>query len=124
MDEWGNYPLERQKLFDLIESTGAEGVVLLTGNVHFSEVSKLETIFYPIFDFTASGLDHVNEKYANAPNKYRVSGPCVVDNFGLVEIDWDTKLAPQVTFKAIGLDGSTAFDHQINLDELHMANEK
>jgi alkaline phosphatase D len=124
MDEWGNYPLERQKLFDLIKTTGAESVILLTGNVHFSEVSKLETDFYPIFEFTASGLDHVNEKYANAPNKYRVTGPCVMDNFGLVEIDWDTKLTPQVTFKAVGLDGSTVFNHQINLDELHMASEK
>jgi alkaline phosphatase D len=40
MDEWGNYPHERRRLFDLIESTGANGVVLLSGNVHYSEVSQ------------------------------------------------------------------------------------
>jgi len=116
MDEWGNYPLERKRLFDLIKFTGAEGVVLLTGNVHFSEVSKLETDFYPLYDFTASGLDHVNEKYANAPNKYRVSGPCVVDNFGLVEINWDANPGPQVTFKAVGLDGKVVFEYKILIE--------
>ena len=29
MDEWGNFPLERQRLFDLIKKTNAKGVVLL-----------------------------------------------------------------------------------------------
>ena len=42
MDEWGNYPLERRRLFDLIESAGAQGVILLSGNVHFSEISHID----------------------------------------------------------------------------------
>ena len=71
MDEWGNFPLERQRLFDLIKKTQANGVVLLSGNVHFAEISKLED--GSLFELTSSGMTHVNETYANAVNKYRVS---------------------------------------------------
>lgn len=30
MQEWGNFPLERKRLFDLIEHTGAQGVIVLS----------------------------------------------------------------------------------------------
>lgn len=62
MDEWGNYPLERQKLFNVITKTGANGVLLLSGNVHFTEVSKLRTGKSELVDFTASGLTHAIRK--------------------------------------------------------------
>jgi hypothetical protein len=39
-------------------------------------------------------------------------------NFGLVEIDWEAQPAPQVILKAIGLDGTAVFEHQISLEEL------
>jgi alkaline phosphatase D len=68
MDEWGNYPHERGRRFELITSTGAEGVLLLSGNVHFSEVSSTDEGPYRLLEFTASGLTHVNEGYAEAPN--------------------------------------------------------
>jgi len=48
-------------LFDLIESNGATGVALLSGNVHYSEVSRTDEGPYPLVDFTASGLTHANE---------------------------------------------------------------
>ncbi len=118
MDEWGNYPLERQRLFNLIDKTGANGVVLLSGNVHFAEISKLETDAYPLLDFTSSGMTHNNEAYAKAVNSYRVVGPFAGLNFGLVEIDWDASPEPKITLKAIGADGSTAFEHQVSLGSL------
>ena len=55
MDEWGNYPLERQRLFELIDTTGANGVIVLSGNVHFTEISKLEGTGYPLVEVTSSG---------------------------------------------------------------------
>ena len=38
---WGNFPLERKRLFKLIKDTGAGGVVFLTGDRHLAEISKL-----------------------------------------------------------------------------------
>ncbi len=118
MDEWGNYPLERSRLFDLIEKTGAEGVILLSGNVHFAEISSTDEGPYQIFDFTSSGLTHTNEKYARAPNRYRVAGPSVDLNFGLLEIDWEAEEGAVIHMSAIGLDGKASFEYSIPLKTL------
>jgi alkaline phosphatase D len=118
MDEWGNYPHERRRLFDLIGSTGATGVALLSGNVHYSEVSRTDVGPYPLVDFTSSGLTHVSEVYAGVDNPYRVKGPLADLNFGLVEIDWEAGGGPAITFSAIGLDGVTQFEHQLAFAEL------
>ena len=118
MDEWGNFPRERKKLFDLIGSTGAKGVILLTGNVHFAELSKSSTAGYPFFELTSSGMTHVNEIYAKATNEYRIAGPFIHRNVGLVEIDWERTPSPLITLKVIGEDGLTGFSHSVRLDEL------
>jgi hypothetical protein len=68
-------------------------------------------------EFTASGLDHVNEAYGEAENPYRVAGPCTVDNFGRVEIDWTAESGPLIVIKAIALEGSVVFKDQVQLQE-------
>lgn len=118
MDEWGCFPHERQRLFDLVQTTKANGAILLTGNVHFAEISKVETESYPLFDFTSSGLTHINEVYAKADNEFRVAGPFADLNFGLVEIDWSAKPSPVITLKAIGVDGVIEFKHRLSLSDL------
>lgn len=124
MDEWGNYPHERRRIFDVIEATGAAGAVLLSGNVHFAEVSKTDEGPYPLHDFTSSGLTHVNEAYAEVPNPYRVAGPCADLNFGLVEIDWEGADGPLITLRAVGIDGTAAFEYEVSLATLLEAPEK
>ena len=118
MDEWGNYPRERRRLFELIAETGATGVVILSGNAHFAEISATDEGPYRIFDITSSGLTHVNAIYAQAPNPYRVAGPFADLNFGLVEIDWTAKPCTRITLKAITDDGSQGFTHCVSLDSL------
>lgn len=118
MDEWGNYPLERRRLFDLIAETGATGVVLLSGNVHFAELSKTDEGPYPLYDFTSSGLTHVNEEYPKAPNRHRVAEPFVALNFGLVEIAWEATPSPLITMKVIGVDGGLALGQAVSLAAL------
>ena len=113
MDEWGNFPLERKRLFDLIAKTNAKGVILLSGNVHFAEVSQLED--GSLVEFTSSGMTHVNERYANAANKYRIVGPSTDLNFGMVEIAWQEQSLPRITLKAINSKGETVFSHQVSL---------
>lgn len=117
MDEWGNYPHERQRLFDLIESTGAERVLLLSGNVHFSEVSRADQGQSPLYEFTASGLTHTNADYAAALNPYRVAGPVTDVNFGLVTIDWEAEPGPELRLQAVGVDGSRLVQTRVVLDE-------
>ena len=118
MDEWGNFPRERQKLFDVIKQSGAEGVVLLSGNVHFAELSRIETGNYTLFELTSSGMTHTNEAYAKAKNNARIVGPATSVNFGTIEFDWQGKPVPFIIFKAIDADGATLFSHKISLSEL------
>jgi len=118
MDEWGNYPLERQKFIDLLISSKAKGVILLSGNVHFGEVSGLEILGYPLLEITSSGLTHVNERYAGLTNSYRVAGPVVQTNFGMIEVDWDAESSPQVTMSLKTESGANAFTYSFSLDGL------
>jgi alkaline phosphatase D len=117
MDEWGNYPLERRRLFDLIGETGAEGVMILSGNVHFAEVSAYEGGPYPFIDFTASGLTHTNPEYAAAANGYRVAGPFSDINFGLVEILWEPE-GPAILLSARDVEGREVFEYRIGSEDL------
>ncbi|MEP0200855.1 MAG: alkaline phosphatase D family protein [Halioglobus sp.] len=110
MDEWGNYPLERMRLLELIADNPAP-TVLLSGNVHFSEVSTLIVSERRIVEFTSSGLTHTNKTYSAVENPYRIAGPYVDESFGLIEIDWQGTDTPVVTLSAMALDGSAAFEH-------------
>lgn len=118
MDEWGNYPHERRKLFDLIEKTGALGVVILSGNVHFTEISRYDEGPYPLHDFTSSGLTHVNPAYAEARNSYRIAGPYADLNFGVVEIDWEGDPDPVIVLKAMSEAGDVVFEYELPLGAL------
>ena len=88
-ESWANFPHEMTRMFELIKSTHAEGVFFISGDVHYSEVSKREIDgLYPIYDFTASGLTHHEE--AAKPNKYRVGEAYANNNFGILNINWNS----------------------------------
>ena len=74
-------------MFDLIKETKAKGVLFISGDVHYSEISKIETESYPIYDFTSSGLSST-WKFAT-PNKNRIEGPIMENNFGLITVEGD-----------------------------------
>jgi len=122
-DAWGNFPLERKRLFDLIEETGANGVVILSGDVHFTEISQTDEGPYPMLDFTSSGMAAPSRGNENRKNSFRISKAYADANFGMVVINWQAQPSPQVTLKAIGLDGKSVFEHQIRLNELQVRSE-
>jgi alkaline phosphatase D len=89
-ESWANFPLEREKMLKLIKEKQAEHLFFISGDVHYAELSKIETEgLYPIYDLTSSGLNrdwpHVE------PNKNRVGKSCDLFNFGTIEIDWEQK---------------------------------
>jgi alkaline phosphatase D len=66
---WALFPQERQKMIDLIGRLKVPGVVFLSGDVHFAEISRLScsNAGYHLYDLTSSSLTHslesVTEKY-------------------------------------------------------------
>ncbi|QED37411.1 alkaline phosphatase family protein [Antarcticibacterium arcticum] len=92
-ETWGNFPLEVVKLEDLIASSGAQNVVILTGDRHISEFSRKQVkgLKYALVDFTSSGLTHTYTGFTGEPNQYR-TGEVVSDlSFGLLFIDFDSR---------------------------------
>ena len=63
-------------------------------------------------------MTHVNPDYAAANNDYRVAGPFVEHNVGLVEIDWDTKPEAVVRLSSLGVGGQTGFEYAVTLGGL------
>ncbi len=59
-DQWGCFPQERQRLFDLIPAAKSNGVLLLSGNVHFTR-SPNRNQGIPAHGIHSSGLTHINE---------------------------------------------------------------
>jgi alkaline phosphatase D len=118
MESWGNFPHERKRLYQLIRSTQSEGAVFISGDVHFSEISRTDDGPYPLHDFTSSGLTNCNPVWAAAINTHRVGGQVYAKpTFGLLEFDWEAPV-PTLTMRAKGLAGETAFEVKISRDTL------
>lgn len=97
-ESWTNFPTEVDRMVDLIVSTRAQGVVFLSGDVHWGEISVLKAPkCYPLHDLTASGI---NSEWDNLePNRNRIGQACMDHHFGWIEIDWqqaDPRVALQV----------------------------
>ncbi len=87
-ERWGNFPLERQRLFDTVRDSGAKGVVFFSGDRHIGALYREQPAgLYPLYEMTSSGLNMV---YWNAkePGPNRLGVLYAGANFGAVDIDW------------------------------------
>ncbi|QDU66839.1 alkaline phosphatase D family protein [Engelhardtia mirabilis] len=104
---WAMMPLERQRLLHTIRESGAGGVVLLSGDTHWAELSRVDPwdsgVGYPLFELTSSGMNQGWE-FTQIENPHRVGSPLWVANWGLVEIDWE-RPDPLVSLTATAEDG-------------------
>ncbi|OWZ21328.1 hypothetical protein PHMEG_0004135 [Phytophthora megakarya] len=57
---WGRFPNERERLLKLILASNAKGVILLSGDVHFSEINQVvcSNGANTITEITSSGMTH------------------------------------------------------------------
>ncbi len=101
-EKWGNFPNERKRLLSLIAHTKPKNLLILSGDRHMTEVSKMEMqgLPYPLYDFTSSGMTHIRSGNSE-PNKYRVGQMIVKKNFGILKIYWVND-KPVVTMQARG----------------------
>jgi alkaline phosphatase D len=115
-EAWANFPHEQQKFLDLIRKTKANGILFISGDVHYAELSKLQADgLYPIYDLTASGITSTWE-FAT-PNDNRIAGAVMENHFGLLQIDW-SKPDPQIKMKIIDVSGKERISHEVALSEL------
>lgn len=86
-ERWGNLPLERARLLNLVAQTRAQGVIFLSGDRHIGAIYREQQgLPYPLWEVTSSGLTHAwRDAQEAGPN--RVGDLVRVNHFGLIDID-------------------------------------
>jgi len=114
-EAWANFPHEQKKMTDLIKRTKANGVIFLTGDVHYAEISRYETPgLYPIYDITSSGLSSTWE-FAT-PNKNRIEGPVMDNHFGLLSVKWDKD--PKIKMEIWDVTNNQRIEYSVKLSQI------
>ena len=102
-------------MVNLIRDTGARGVLFISGDVHWGEISRRRfEDLYPLYDVTASGL--TEEWYNVEPNRYRVGEAFRENHFGMIEIDWSNQ--GQLVLQIIDVTGKVRTRHDVPLSEI------
>jgi len=94
-EAWANYPLERTKLFNMLDEYVDENkFIILSGEIHRSEISRQTFTTQSYLDVTSSGLA-VNT-YPSALNVHRQGGTYDLLNYGMLTITDSEKHGLQV----------------------------
>ena len=118
-EKWMNFPHERDRLFKLIRESGAEGLIVLSGDRHLAELSMMDAgIGYPLYDLTSSGLNMASRSWRKfEPNRHRVATMNRGDNFGVIAIDWD-RPDPRISLQIRDVEGDVTIQQKINLSTI------
>ncbi|MCA9140342.1 MAG: alkaline phosphatase family protein [Planctomycetales bacterium] len=116
---WANLPRERQRMLNLINTTKANGVVFISGDRHWSEVSRTNnSAGYPIYDITCSSLNQLHSRGTPTANDFRVGTQTYHrENYGLLTIDWNGS-NPVLAFSIRDLLGKPVIQQTISLGDL------
>ena len=109
-------PLERDRLYRLIDDSNAKGVVLLSGDRHSSGLYVRDDVTdYPVYEITSSSLNLQFRHENNEPGPHRIGQMYTPANYGVIGIDWETS---QLAMQIRGLDGAVVRERSIDLAEI------
>ena len=92
-EAWSTLPAERQRLFDLINSSGAKGVVFLSGDRHTSFLYRDEApLAQSAVELTASSLNVSFAEESAEQDARQIGTGFPPENFGDVTIDWQGRM--------------------------------
>lgn len=118
-EAWINYAQDHQRLIETIRKTKAHGLICISGDTHYGEVSRLDAnVPYPLWDFTSSGLTEV--WHVLPPNALRVGEAYRARNFGLIDIAWNKMGGPKLKVAICGEQGHVALSQSIDVADLRV----
>lgn len=120
LESWQMLPREKQKLFDVLKDTRAEGVVIASGDSHAAGLYRSDDkIGYPLLELNASSLNVPVTLFVSEPTfpaePHRQGQPFTASNFGLIDVNWDTG---QLDLKIVDEQGLTVMSESISLTAL------
>lgn len=121
-ETWSNLPIERKRLFDLIRKTKANGVILLSGDRHWSELSVEKDLGpYPVYELTSSSINQKHPRGTPTDNRYRdLPTTWHEENYGKILIDWEGR---QVELQIVTAQGQVPIKKTISFDELQTSRD-
>ncbi len=122
-EAWKALPAERQRLYGLIDKTGAENLIALSGDRHAAALYERDDVIgYPLLEATSSSLNlpaarwraESGETYME-PGPHRLGAMVYHANYGLLDINWaDDKI--DVSLR--GADGGVIQEKTLSIDDL------
>jgi len=140
-ENWANFPRERLRMIELINRTGANGVVFISGDRHTAELSRLDPggalmtaptksnptparaaadaqPRYPFYDFTSSALNQTR-RVPQELNAHRLGSLFGESNFGLIVVEpAEEKAKSIVRFELRDAAGKPLLQHDVALGDL------
>ncbi|ALS33403.1 alkaline phosphatase D [Pseudoalteromonas translucida KMM 520] len=115
-ESWANFPEDRKRLFALIKKHKVNGVVIISGDTHWGEISQYKhNLDYPLIEMTSSGL---TEKWKDvSPNIHRVGDFTHQVNYGDLSIDWQ-QADPSISLQLKDIDGKAIMQSQFKLSSI------
>ena len=112
-ESWANFPVDRQLFFELLQASPIVPTVIISGDTHWSEFSRIDDAGLPfaLVEMTSSGL--TEEWHAISPNRHRVGEAYAVANYGLMSIDWSGDL-PVVDMSIRDEQGATLIQQTVS----------
>ncbi len=117
-EKWGNFPLERQRFYDIVARTRAKGVVVVSGDRHRAGIYReAKGLANPVYELTSSAIN-MSSNWSDpgeeaGPNRL---GPSYRgDNVGMVTLDWEKR---GIGFYILDQDDKTVLSHAFSMDEL------
>ena len=115
-EAWKALPLSQTKLYETIDQSGAQGVVLVSGDRHLSALYKQEGLAdYPLYEITSSSLNLSFRDESDEMSTNQLGAAYSKENFGEIGIDWEGET---VTLTLHGMDGETVREQAISFAEI------
>ncbi len=120
-ESYAHYPKERNELLNYIVDNNIKGVIFLTGDKHYAELSKRDWRGYTFYDFTSSPLTSVivpRKWMKSYHNKNSVKGTVIYSkNYGRIAITGPAG-SRVLKLELYGKGGNLRWDYTIKSDEL------
>ncbi len=115
-ESWSNFPQDRQRLIALIKKQQINGVIIISGDTHWGELTKFDkNVDYPLWELTSSGLTKEWKKVS--PNEFRVGKPYASVNYGEIKIAWEQS-DPKISLLLKNISGKTIIHQDILLSAI------
>ncbi|KAA5802300.1 alkaline phosphatase family protein [Alkalicaulis satelles] len=89
-ESWRTLPRERDRLYRLIRETGANGVVIASGDRHAAGLYvRADLTSYPLYEITSSSLNMPFRDEHDEPGPHRIGDMYAPENYGVIAIDWE-----------------------------------